>query len=167
MTKLSPNETLILNALQKSRKPLYRRFLCEETGISDKNISAKIKSLEIKGLVVTEKTRIKKSTVQIVQLTKTGKAEKLVKIVIEKKPKKVEIEKEPVKIEKPKIPVKPKIPEKIEAKPLPATIELKKELRLLINLVLTHRKEEYTKYGYKSVSEIRSQIDTLIDQLGV
>ncbi len=66
----------------------------------------------------------------------------------------------------PKAKIKETKPEKIEPKPLPASIELKKELRLLINLVLTHRKEEYRKYGYKSVSEIRAQIDTLIDQLG-
>ena len=47
----------------------------------------------------------------------------------------------------------------------PAKSEMKKELRLLINLVFTHRKEEYMKFGFKTVSEIRTEIDTLIDQL--
>lgn len=168
-TKLSTNEILILNALQAKNKPMDRLDLISITGISDKNISAKIKSLEVKGLIITQKTRVGRSTKQIVQLTSAGKKEKLVKIIIEKKiPKKEDVisRLEKAKKEKVKEVITPKKPEKITPKPLPETLELKKELRLLINLVLTHRKEEYKKYGYKSVSEIRASIDALIDQLG-
>lgn len=220
--KLSPNEILILNVLQEFKKPLERTRLVHKTGISDKNISAKIKTLEEKGLIRTEKTQKGRSKIQTIQLTKAGKQEKLVKIVIEKKlPKKLkkvdviaeyekskkqrirekeeelsklrqipareapevkqkirEKVKEITKIEREKVELteeeyalaqlgkEPKKPIIVKPKPLPATMELKKELRLLINLVLTHRKEEYKKYGYKTVSEIRAEINTLIDQLG-
>ena len=125
--KLSPNEILILNVLQKHKKAMKRTVISKESGISDKNISAKINSLVIKGLVVTEKTRVGKSTIQIVQLTPTGKKEKLIKISIEKKPKKIELTKEEKQainrqlgeLDLPTIVSKePKIPEKIEAKPI-------------------------------------------------
>lgn len=199
---------------------MERRILIEKTGISDKNISAKLNSLEVKGLIISERTRKGRTVNRWVQATESGKLYELGKIVIAKKPTKIPIEKGDIcdrcgkrkmsfrlygsygsicdkcyaeviaiqsyvkkyghmppekkpkvkaitkaKIEKAK---KPKMirPEEIKAKPLPEAKELKKELRLLINLVLTHRKEEYTKYGYKTVSEIRSQIDTLIDELG-
>lgn len=172
--RLSPNELLILKVLKQQRKAIERRILIEKTGISDKNISAKLNALETKELITSERTRKGRTVNRWVQLTKAGKDYKLGKIVIEIKPKpkikKEEIEDAIAKdlgVLKVKIrPKKPPKPEKIEAKPLPASIELKKELRLLINLVLTHRKEQYKKYGYKSVSEIRAQIDTLIDQLG-
>lgn len=172
--RLSTNEVLILNVLQKSKKAIERRILIEKTGISDKNISAKLNALEVKGLISSERTRKGRTVNRWLQTTKAGKDYELGKIVIERKPKKIPITKEEKPKAKPitkaKIPIKlphePRKPTKIEAKPLPATIEFKKELRLLINLVLTHRKEEYAKYGFKSVSEIRSQIDTLIDQLG-
>lgn len=173
MIRLSTNEILILNVLQKSKKAIERKSLIEKTGISDKNISAKLNSLEVKGLITSERQRKGRTVNRWVQTTKAGKDYELGKIVIAKKPAKIPIKlpQEPRKtitkaqIERAKKPTVER-KEKIEMKPLPATIEMKKELRLLINLVLTHRKEEYNKYGYKSVSEIRSQIDTLIDQLG-
>jgi len=257
--KLSTNEVLILNVLQKHKKTMERLEISKLTGISDKNISAKLNALQVKGLIISQKIRVGRATKRMIQLTSQGKQEKLMKIVIEKKPIKPKIEvkpesiiikqqkvfknkihqilvsdltsdkqtqifnreldifisktkipftekairifkqrmkgniglsvdlgtkivmfrkhfkeftgslEKPIKEVKPKPKPKPKlvIPETrlVEPKPLPSNLELKKELRLLINLALTHRKEQYAKYGYKSVSEIRSQIDTLIDQL--
>jgi len=179
--RISTNEQLILQALKVNKKAMERRILIEKTGISDKNISAKLNSLEVKGLISSEMERKGRTMNRWVQLTKEGKDILIGKIEITKKPKKIPITKaekpkaKPItkaqieKAKKPKYDAKEYIEAKkgkIEMKPLPASIEMKKELRLLINLVLTHRKEEYAKYGFKSVSEIRSQIDTLIDQLG-
>ncbi len=175
--RISTNEQLILQALKVHKKAMERRVLIEKTGISDKNISAKLNSLEVKGLISSERTRKGRTVNRWLQLTKAGKETLIGKIEIPKKPKKIPI----TKVEKPKAKAitkvqiekakKPKYleaqrKEKIEMKPLPATKELKKELRLLINLVLTHRKEQYIQYGYKTVSEIRAKIDTLIDELG-
>lgn len=180
--RLSTNEVLILSVLQKTKKAVERRILIEKTGISDKNISAKLNSLEVKGLISSERTRKERTVNRWLQTTKAGRDYELGKIVITKKPTKIPIKlpQKPrkaitkAKIEKAKKPkyeskleyLEAQRKEKIEMKPLPATIEFKKELRLLINLVLTHRKEEYAKYGYKSVSEIRAEIDTIIDKLG-
>ncbi|GAG66378.1 unnamed protein product [marine sediment metagenome] len=44
--KLSPNELLILKVLKPKKKAIERRILVELTGISDKNISAKLNALE-------------------------------------------------------------------------------------------------------------------------
>lgn len=114
--KLSTNEILILNVLQETKKPIERRTLISKTGISDKNISAKIKSLETKGLILTEKTREGRFVKQIIQLNKAGKEEKLVKIIIEKKLKKEDIiEKyEKVKTKLQRIKVTDKVKEKLD-----------------------------------------------------
>ena len=186
--RLSPNEILILNVLQSKKKTMERLDISKQTGISDKNISAKLNSLEDKGLITSEKERKGRSTKRFITLTSAGRSQKLVKIVIEKKPKPTKPVKEDIitKYEKAKIkrrkkkekvkpkiiistdirePVEPLEPEKITPKPLPATDELVKELELLINIGFTNRPAEYRKIGYKSKSELRAQISMLIGKL--
>ncbi|KKL29071.1 hypothetical protein LCGC14_2368800 [marine sediment metagenome] len=114
--KLSPNERLILHVLQAYNKSMERLELSHETGISDKNISANLNSLELKGLIISQKQREGRSTKRFVQLTSAGKEEKLVKIIIEKKPKKEDIiEKyEKVKTKMQQIKVTDKVMEKLD-----------------------------------------------------